>query len=194
MLHRALHGFLLIERFAIYGMVASVPFVVIGLEGALAAALPERARRAGVPIGLAAGLCAFQLFVWPQTALLLERPQMPSREIAEFLAEQDRSVPGGVIRAGVALGGNVPEVYDHAIVHVQRREQIAELARRSREEGRPFFVFYGYNQPNRLGPFAAVFEDLDDPDAFREVASWSGIESDFVFRMLRYTGAPVPKP
>ena len=36
--------------------------------------------------------------------------------------------------------------------------------------------------------------DLDDTDAFREVASWSGIESDFVFRMFLYTGAPVPKP
>jgi hypothetical protein len=194
MIHRALHGFLLIERFAIYGLVASVPFVVLGLEGVLAAALPERVRRAGVPIGLAAGLAAFQLFVWPQTQLLLERPQMPSREIAAFLAEQDRGVPGGVIRAGVALGGNVPEVYDHAIVHVQRREQIADLARRSREEGRPFYIFYGYSHSNRVGPFAAVFEDLDDSDAFREVASWSGIESDFVFRMFVYTGAPVPKP
>jgi hypothetical protein len=192
-LHRALHGFLLIERFALYGLVASVPFVVLGIEGVLQAALPERARRAGVPVGLALALVAFQLFVWPQTRLLLERPQMPSREIAAFLAEKDVGVPGGVIRAGVALGGNVPEVYDHAIVHVQKREQLEELARRSREEGRPFYIFYGYSHSNRVGPFRAVFIDLDDADAFREVASWSGIESDFVFRMFEYTGAPVPK-
>jgi hypothetical protein len=194
LLHKLLHGFLLIERFALYALVASVPLIVLGLEGALAAALPERARRVGVPVGLALGLAAFQLFVWPQTQLLLEHPQTPSREIAAFLAEKDAGIPGGVIRAGVALGGNVPQIYDPAIVHVDRRDQIADLARRSREEGRPFYVFYGYGHSNRTGPFRAVFADLDDPDAFREVAHWSGIESEFVFRMLLYTGAPVPKP
>ena len=193
-LHKALSPFLLIERFALYALVATVPFVVLGLERLLAAALPERARRAGVPLGLALGVAAFQLFVWPQTSLLLARPQMPSREIAAFLAERNAETPGGVIRAGVALGGNIPGIYDPGIVHVQRREQIAALARRSREEGRPFYVFYGYSHSNRIGPFSDVFVDLDDADAFRSVASWSGIESDFVFRMFLYTGAPVPKP
>jgi hypothetical protein len=193
-LHKALSPFLLIERFALYALVATVPFVVLGLERAVAAALPERARRAGVPLGLALGVAAFQLFVWPQTALLLERPQMPSREIAAFLAERNAETPGGVIRAGVALGGNIPGIYDPGIVHVHRREQIAALARRAREEGRPFYVFYGYSHSNRVGPFSDVFVDLDDTDAFRSVASWSGIESDFVFRMFLYTGAPVPKP
>ena len=94
----------------------------MGLESAVAAALPERARRAGVAIGLALGIAAFQLFVSPQTKLLLERPQMPSREIAAFLAEKDRETPGGVIRAGVALGGNVPAIYDPAIAHVHERD------------------------------------------------------------------------
>jgi hypothetical protein len=193
-LHKALHGFLFIERFAIYALIPTTAFAMLGLEAALAAALPERARRAGVPIGLALGVAAFALFTWPQTKLLLERPQMPSREIAAFLAEKERATPGGVIRAGVALGGNVPAIYDPAIEHVHDRKQIADLARRSREEGKPLYVFYGYSHSNRIGPFQEVFADLDDGDAFREVASWSGIESDFVFRMFLYTGAPVPKP
>jgi hypothetical protein len=193
-LHKALHGFLFIERFAIYALIPTAAFAALGLEAALAAALPERARRAGVAAGLAIGIAAFALFTWPQTQLLLERPQMPSREIAAFLAEKDRATPGGVIRAGVALGGNVPAIYDPAIVHVHQRAELADLARRSREEGRPLYVFYGYSHSNRIGPFQAVFADLDDQGAFREVASWSGIESDFVFRMLLYTGAPVPKP
>ena len=192
-LHKALHGFLFIERFAIYALVPTAAFAVLGLEAALAA-LPERARRLAVPLGFALGLAAYQLLVWPQTELLLERPQMPSREVAAFLAAKDRETPGGVIRAGVALGGNVPAIYDPAIVHVHQRKELAELARRSREEGKPFYVFYGYSHSNRIGPFQAVFADLDDTDAFREVASWSGIESDFVFRMFLYTGAPVPKP
>lgn len=193
-LHRAFHGFLFIERFALYALVAVVPFVAIGLEGALAVALPARARRVGVAVGLAAGLAAFQAFVWPQTRLLATYPQMPTREIAEFLAEADRGVPGGVIRAGVALGGNVPEVYDREILHVHYREQIAELARRSRVERRPLYVFYGYNHSNRSGPFRGAFVDLDDDRAFREVARWGGIESDFVFRMFRYTGEPLAHP
>ena len=193
-LHKALHGFLFIERFAIYALIATAGFAAMGLESAVSAALPERARRAGVAIGLALGIAAFALFVSPQTKLLLERPQMPSREIAAFLAEKDRETPGGVIRAGVALGGNVPAIYDPEIAHVHERAEIAELARRAREEGRPLYVFYGYSHSNRIGPFSAVFTDLDDAAAFREVASWSGIESDFVFRMLLYTGAPVPTP
>jgi hypothetical protein len=191
LLHRALQGFLLIERFAIYGLVALVPLLVIGLEGLLAASLPERLRRAGVPLGLALGLVAFQAFVAPQTRLLLERPQLPSREVADFLAEAGQGIPGGVIRAGVALGGDVPDVYDPWVLHVHRREQIAELARRSLAEGRPLYVFYGYNEPNRSGKFQGAFQDLDDTRYFEEVAHFGAIESDFVYRIFRYTGRPL---
>jgi hypothetical protein len=190
LLHRALHGFLLIERFAIYGLAAVVPFLAIGTEGLLAALLPRAARRVGVPLGLALALLGFQAFVAPQTRVLLERPQMPSREIVDFLTKAGEGIPGGVIRAGVALGGNVPDVYDPFILHVDSRREIADLCRRSRQEGRPLYVFYGYNDPNRKGPFKAVFRDLDDTRSFEEVAHFGAIESDFVFRVFRYTGRP----
>jgi hypothetical protein len=189
-LHRALADFLLIERFAIYLLVAIVPALVLGLEGALQALLPKRAARVGVPVGLALGLGAFQAFVAPQTRLLMEQPLMPSREVAEFLAAAGEGIPGGVIRAGVALGGNVPDVYDPFVEHVFRRDEIAALCRRSLAEGRPLYLFYGYNQANRGGPFKDVFVDLDDANSFEEVAHFGAVESEYVVRVLRFTGRP----
>jgi hypothetical protein len=191
LLHRALQGFLLIERFTIYGLVAVVPFLVIGVETIAEWALPRRWHRAGVPAALIGFLAAFQAFVAPQTRVLLERPQMPSREVAAFLARAGEGIPGGVIRAGVALGGNVPDVYDPWVRHVHSREEIAELCRLSLAEGRPLYVFYGYNDPNRQGKFRGAFRDLDDSRYFEEVADFPGIESDYVFRIFRYTGRPL---
>ena len=115
-LHRALQEFLVIERFAIYGLVAVVPLLVLGTEGVLEALLPPRMRRVGVAVGLALFLVAFQVFVAPQTRMLLERPQVPSREVADFLAAAGEGIPGGVIRAGVGLGGDTPDVYDPFVV------------------------------------------------------------------------------
>lgn len=145
-----------------------------------------------MPAALAAFLVSLQAFVAPQTRMLLERPQMPSRDVAEYLARAGAGIPGGVIRAGVALGGNVPDVYDPYVRHVHAREEIAELCRLSLAEGRPLYVFYGYNGPNRSGKFQAAFRDLDDRRYFEEVAHFPGIESDFVFRIFRYTGRPPP--
>jgi len=187
-LHRAVADFLLIERFVIYALVPAVAAIVLGLEGALRALLPARAARVAVPIGMALGLVAFQAFVAPQTRMLMERPLMPSREVADFLAAAGEGVPGGVIRAGVALGGNVPDVYDPFVEHVFRRDEIAALCRRSLQEGRPLYLFYGYNQANRGGPYKDVFVDLDDANAFEEVAHFGAVEAEYVFRVLRFTG------
>jgi hypothetical protein len=190
-LHRRLSPFLLIERFMIYGLVAVVPFLAIGLEGALSAALPARARRALVPAGLALGLAAYQLLVWPQTEILLRYPPTPSREVAEFVAKAGEGVQGGVLRAGLGLGGNTPDVYDPYLQHVHRGAEIATLAERSRAEGRPLYVFYGYNDANRQkSPDAMVY--LDDPALFEEVAVLPAIEAEFLMRVFRYTGQPLP--
>jgi hypothetical protein len=191
LLHRQIQGFLLIERFTIYGLVAVVPLLAIGVETVAEMAFPRAWRRIAVPAALAVFLVALQAFVAPQTRMLLERPQMPSRDVAEYLARAGAGIPGGVIRAGVALGGNVPDVYDPYVRHVHTREEIAELCRRSLAEDRPLYVFYGYNGPNRSGKFQGAFRDLDDARYFEEVAHFPGIESDFVFRIFRYTGQPL---
>jgi hypothetical protein len=192
LLHRWLQPFLLIERFTIYGLVAVVPLLAVGLEGVLQLAAPARLRRVLVPAGLALGLAAFALLVGPQTRLLLRYPQTASREVAELLARAGEGVPGGVLRAGLGLGGNVPDVYDPYVRHVHRGADIAALAERSRAEGRPLYVFYGYNDANRTkSPDAMVY--LDDPRLFEEVAAFPAIEAEFLMRVFRYTGQPLPE-
>jgi len=192
LLHRWLQPLLLIERFAIYGMVAVVALLAIGLDGVLAAVLPARARRVGVPVGLAFGLTAYQLFVLPQTRVLRTYPPTAAREVAELVARAGEGTPGGVLRAGLGLGGNTPDVYDPYVLHVHRAGEIAALAERSRSEGRPLYVFYGYNDANRVkSPDAMVY--LDDPRLFQEVAVLPAIEAEFLIRVFRYTGQPLPQ-
>lgn len=191
LLHRWIQPFLLIERFAIYGLVAVVPLLAVGLEGALEAALPARRRRALVPAGLALGVAAYAVLVWPQTSILLTYPQTASREVADLLARAGEGIPGGVIRAGLGLGGNVPDVYDPYVRHVHEAGEIVTLAERSRAEGRPLYVFYGYNGANRIkSPDAMAY--LDDPRLFEEVAFFPAIEAEFGMRVLRYTGERLP--
>ena len=191
LLHRSLTPLLLIERFMIYGIVAVVALLATGTEGALSALLPARWRRALVPAGLALCLAAYQLLVWPQTRILLRYPPTASREVADLLAKAGEGVPGGVLRAGLGLGGNTPDVYDPYVQHVHDAKAIAALAERSRAEGRPLYVFYGYNDANRQkAPDAMVY--LDDPRLFEEVAVLPAIEAEFLTRVFRYTGQPLP--
>jgi hypothetical protein len=143
-----------------------------------------------VPAGLALVLAAYQLLVWPQTEILLRYPPTPSREVTEFVAKAGEGVPGGVLRAGLGLGGNTPDVYDPYVQHVHRGTEITALAERSRAEGRPLYVFYGYNGANRQeSPDAMVY--LDDPALFEEVAVLPAIEAEFTVRVFRYTGQPL---
>ncbi|HEX2484200.1 MAG TPA: hypothetical protein VHQ66_02795, partial [Myxococcota bacterium] len=192
LLHRSLQPLLLIERFMIYGLVAVVPLVAVGLDGVLEAVVPARARRTLVPAGLALSLLAYQAFVWPQTRVLLRHPPTASREVTELLAKAGNGVPGGVLRAGLGLGGNTPDVYDPYVQHVHRGADVAALAERSLAEGRPLYVFYGYNDANRQkSPDAMVY--LDDPALFEEVAVLPAIEAEFLMRVFRYTGRPLPR-
>jgi hypothetical protein len=191
LLHRALHDFLLLERFVIYGLAALVPLVAIGLDGALERVSPARARRFFVPAGLALGVVAYQAFVAPQTRVLLGLPQTPSREVADFLARAGEGAPGGALRAGVGLGADVPAIYDPWISSVGTREEIAALCARALAEERPLYVFYGYNHMNRTRRYGGAFSLLDDPRYFEEAARFDAIESEFVYRVLRYTGAPL---
>jgi hypothetical protein len=190
MLHRSFSGFLLIERFTLYGLAALVPFLAIGTETVVTALVPKRFARAGVPIGLAAALAAFAAFLAPQTRVLLERPHMPTRELAAFLAEAERATPGGILRAGAGIGGQVLNVYDPWLEHVESGAALAALCERSRREDRPLYVLYGYHRANHTGRFAELFRELDDRRDFEPVARFTAIESEFVYRVLRYTGRP----
>jgi hypothetical protein len=186
-LHRAVDGFFAYPRFAIHALVPSVALLAIGWEGLLGAAR----RRRLVPWGLALGLAGYQLAVAPLTRVLLERPHAPSREIAAFLAERDAEHEGGVARAGVGLGGETPRVYDPWIEEVGEAGELAQACARARRSGRPLYVFYGYSAQNRRR-FPETMALLDDARAFEPVARFDGIESEHVYRVLRYTGMPLP--
>jgi hypothetical protein len=192
LLHRAIDGFFLYPRFAIYALIPATAFLAIGLEGALRAAARDPARaRWLVPAGLAVGLAAYQIALAPQTRVLLRYPQEPTREIARFLREADPEHPDGAIGVGVGLGGDVPRVYDPWIVGVEQRpELLAELAR-ARAEARPLYAFYGHGALNRKR-FPDTLALLDDRALFEPVARFDGIEAEHVYRVLRYTGAPLP--
>jgi len=182
------------ERFVFYAVVAVAALLPIGLEGLLRGlfGFSQRARRLAVPAGLALGLAAFQALVAPRTAVLLEHPYAPLRQVAAFVRGAAGADPTGALRAGFGSGGELPQVYDPWIVQIQGPEQVKALCRRSLAEGRPLYVFYGYASANRKN-FPEAFRYLDDPGLFQEVAVFQGADPHFTYRVLRYTGSPLPR-
>ncbi|HVH06549.1 MAG TPA: hypothetical protein VNE71_11175, partial [Myxococcota bacterium] len=194
LLHRAIDGFFLYPRFAIYALVPATALLAIGLEGLLrrAARGPERERWL-VPVGLAAGLGAYALALAPQTRVLLAYPQAPAREVAAFVRAAPADDPRGAIGVGIGLGGDVPRVYDPWIVAVEAHGALAAELARARDEGRPLFAFYGHAALNRRR-FPETLALLDDPALFEPVARFDGIEAEHVYRVFRYTGASPADP
>lgn len=188
--HRAIDGFFAYQRFAIYALIPVAAFVAIGFEGALRALLRRHPRWA-VPAGLAAGLVAYQIAVAPATRLLLERPNTPAREVAEFMARQESDHPLGVAKLGVGMGGQVPRVYDPFIVEVTRASELLGALGDAHREGRPLFAAFGYSAQNRRH-YPRIVEILEDPALFEPVARFDGIESEHVYRVLRSRGAAPP--
>jgi hypothetical protein len=196
-LHRAWDGFFAYPRFLIYALVPVATLLAVGSEGMLRAALrTPRLRRVGVPLGLAALLAAYQWTLLPLTRVLLRFPQAPAREVAEFIAGQrDAGADGakGALRIGVGHGGDVPRVYDPWIENVTEAEELAAACARALQEGRALYVFYGHAALNRRR-FPETMALLRDPGLFEPLARFDAIESEHVYRVLRYTGAPLATP
>jgi hypothetical protein len=167
--------------------VAVGALLAVGCEGLLRAAQRPRL----VPLGLVLALAGYQLVVAPLTLVLLRYPPAPSREIAALLAARDAERPGGIARAGVGLGADVVRVYDPWVVELEQVDELREACARSRADGRPLYVYYGYNAQNRRR-FPATLALLDDARIFEPVARFPGIESEHVYRVLRYTGVALP--
>jgi hypothetical protein len=193
-LHRAVDGFFAYPRFTIYALVPATACLAIGAEGLLRAALrPPKLRRALAPAGLAAGLVAYQVALWPQTRVLLRNPHAPTREVAGYRAPRDRALPGRIERIGVGLGGDVPRVYDPWIREVTDPAELAGALARARADERPLYVIYGYGELNRRR-HPDLMALLDDRRLFEPLARFDGIESLHVYRVLRYGGAPLSPP
>jgi hypothetical protein len=188
LLHRELQPFFVLTRFGLFGIAAVVPLLAVGLEGALRA-LPLRGRRQSVAVGagLALGLGGFATLTAPELRVLLSHPPTPSRELVALLERAGQGVPGGVLRAGVGLGGDVPRVYDPWIIEIRTPEELDALTARAQREGRPLYVFYSYERVNeRRSP--ALLERIRDTSRFEPVARLDGIAPELVIRVLRWTG------
>jgi hypothetical protein len=178
------------HRFVFYGLVAAVIGLAAGadllLRGLLGARRP--AARAAVAAGLALGLVGFQALVAPRTLELRERPHSPIRDALAWIAED-----GGpeALRLGYGKGGDMSAIYDPWLAFATSAGPVEDLARRARETGVPFYVTYGYPGENRQR-FPGGFRLFDDPTLFEERARFFGIAPEFTWRVLRYTGRPLP--
>jgi len=175
------------ERFVLYLLLPVGAGLVVGLVTVLDAmpGVPVRARGAWRALGLAAALAGYQWLVAPQTAVLLTRPIAPMRDVAERLLAESGGDPRGSLRAGLGLGGGMPRVYDPWLRPVRSLEQVVQLEREAARRGVPFFMVYGYpGQNQRRHP--EVLARLDDPDRYRGVARFDGVEPNFTYRILRH--------
>lgn len=109
--------------------------------------------------------------------------------MAAFIGREEALRPGGVLKLGVGLGGDVPRVYDPWIESVNEAADVQAACGRARDAGRPLYVFYSHGALNRRR-FPETMSLLRDPRLFEPVARFDGIESEHVYRVLRYTGAP----
>jgi hypothetical protein len=189
-LHRAVDGFFAYPRFAIYALVPVTALLAVGAEGLLRLWPGARGRRVVVAAGLVAALVGYQALVAPLTAVLLRHPQSPAREVAEFIGRQPAASPDGALRVGLGLGGFVPQVYDPWIETLDEAQALVEVCRRAAASGRPLYVFFSHAALNRQR-FPETFALVGDPRLFEPVARFDGVESEHVFRVLRYTGAPL---
>jgi len=191
LVHRQVQPFFVLPRFVIYTLPLVVAGIAVGLEGLLSAlARAAGLRRGAVAAGLALGLAGFAAAVAPALRVLLTHPATPSREVVALLARAGEGVPGGVLRAGIGLGGDAPRVYDPEIVEVESLAELEGLCARSRAEDRPLYVFYAYGTLNAKR-LPELFLRVRNPALFENVGHLDGIDGDLVIRVHRYLGHPL---
>ena len=175
-------------RFLFFALALVPPLLAVGLD-ALAARLGGRRRGAAVAaLALVLGVAGFAWAVFPATRNYVEHPFSGMRDAVEFVAAQPDA--GSALRAGVGLGGDTARVYDPGVLHVETAADLRTLCDRARADGRPLYVLYGYQGRNRLRA-GDVFALLDDPRLFEALGRFDAVAPEFVYRVLRYTGAPL---
>ncbi|MCB1092656.1 MAG: hypothetical protein KDL87_14065, partial [Verrucomicrobiae bacterium] len=119
----------------------------------------------------------------PQWGVLMSRPYAPMRDVAEVFAAE--SSP-----ALFACYGHGREMLPDYAPEVREASSLAELkalAAEAKAKGVGLVVAVGYLPFNRT-MIPDGFEWLDDPEHFEVIATRLGIEPDFYFRVLRWTG------
>ncbi len=139
-------------------------------------------------IGLALLLVALAVAVAPQRRMLLERPYAPLRDVAERLAEERRQAGGRTLAVGFGLGGGMPHIYDPELLHAEDATDLRKFCTQAAAEGLPLFAFYGHPRHNgKRRPEGVAL--LDDSTRFAPIVELGGIDPEFQYRVLRWTGA-----
>ena len=192
LLHRALAGVPVIERFAIFGLVAVVPLLVLGTRGrARGAPAAARCVASASPSGSRSSSSRSRSSSRPRPGCLLSGPRSRRARWRTSCAAAGEGIPGGVIRAGVGLGGR------RARRLRPRRSSTSSAARRSpssraARRGGPAALRLLRLRRTEPAPVQAT-----SPGARRSAAPSSrsptsgAIESEFVYRVFRYTGRPL---
>lgn len=180
-------------RFGTYWLPVTTGFAALGLD-----ALVERvsARDARVrAAGLAVGLVAFQLCVWPQTRVYLTRPHTPSRAVAQLFERGLGPGPGRGIRAafGNVDGDIVMAAYDPWLRVPTNASGVQALVDEARAREIPLVLVYGHPARNRRAHPNAM-RLFDDRSLFREVATLDAIEVEHLMRVLELRTAAGADP
>jgi len=174
-------------RYLFFALALVPPLLAVGVDTAASRlAGPRRAPRAAWA-ALALAVAGFAWLVFPATRNHAAHPYAGMREAVAFVAA--RPGAAAALRAGVGLGGDTARVYDPGLLHVEDAAGLRALLERARRDGRPLYVLYGYAGRNRHR-HPDVFALLDERRLFEPLGRFDAIAPEFVYRVLRYTGAP----
>jgi len=153
--------------------------------------------RSQVRTGSAALIALLGLYigvVGPQVKMLNVRSYAPLQEVANYFQKarggvfsDPESEEEKVIATVYGHGGETLHVYDPEVKVLRSLDELKAVVKTAKETGARLLVAYDHRQFNE----AVVpdgFEWLDDRTLFTEMAGYPGIEPEFFFRILEYTG------
>jgi hypothetical protein len=175
-------------RYLFFALAIVPPLLTVGLDVTVARlARPRRAALAAA-LALAVGVAGFAWTVRPSLDGYLRLPFSGMRDAVAFVAA--RPDAAAALRVGIGLGGDTARVYDPGVLHAETPDELRRLCASAAAAGRPLYVLYGHQGRNRHR-FGDAFVLLDDPRLFAPLGRFDAIAPEFVYRVLRYTGAPL---
>lgn len=173
-------------RYLLFALAIVPPLLAVGIEVVAARLAGPRRAALAVTLALAVGVAGFAGTVRSSLEAYVDLPFSGMRDSVAFVAA--RPDAASALRVGIGLGGDTARVYDPALLHAETVDELRALCARAAAEGRPLYVLYGYQGRNRVRR-ADVFALLDDPRLFEPLGRFDAITPEFVYRVLRYTGA-----
>ncbi|CAN5888891.1 hypothetical protein BH11VER1_BH11VER1_00150 [soil metagenome] len=126
----------------------------------------------------------YLIILWPAWCLLLSRPIAPLHDVASFVQKDAIKSDKAPLICCYGLGKEALPIYEPRSIQVDTLAELQQVMEKAKAEDRPLYAIYGYPSFNRQR-LPEGFKLLDDKALFTEVAAFSGIESDFYFRVLK---------